>query len=291
MATRPEHVAPADVFYDADEARKYTASSRMRDIQERLTSRALELLALPDDGLPKMLLDLGCGSGLSGDVLTRAGHHWVGMDLSRAMLEVAVERGADGDVLEGDLGHGLPVRQGVFDGAVSISAVQWLCNADRKEHDPRKRMKAFFQQLYRCLARGARAVLQIYPDSPQQAELLTTAALRAGFAGGLVVDYPNSARAKKYYLVLMVGTVAALPQARDGEEGAGDEVRVAKRQKRDHRGKAGGGGGGGGGSKRHPDGKGRAWVLKKKEQYRQKGRESVPMDSKYTGRKRPRNAF
>lgn len=36
-----------------------------------------------------------------------------------------------------DLGHGLPFRPGTFDGAISISAVQWLCNADRASHEPR----------------------------------------------------------------------------------------------------------------------------------------------------------
>ena len=58
-------------------------------------------------------------------------------------------------------GHGLPLRHGVFDGAISISAVQWLCNADSSAHDPRRRMRAFFSTLYACLTRGARAVLQV----------------------------------------------------------------------------------------------------------------------------------
>ena len=47
-----------------------------RPLQEQLTQRALELLALPDDG-PKILLDLGCGSGLSGEELTENGHTWI----------------------------------------------------------------------------------------------------------------------------------------------------------------------------------------------------------------------
>jgi 18S rRNA (guanine1575-N7)-methyltransferase len=121
--------------------------------------------------------------------------------------------------------------------------------------------------------------------------MLTTAAIRAGFSGGIVVDFPNSARAKKYYMVLMVGTVAALPKAKEGEEDGAfagrDQVGNAKRQ--NHKGKKRKGATGvvGDGSKRHPDAKGRGWVLKKKEQYRQKGIE-VPSDSKYTGRKRPR---
>ena len=45
--------------------------------QESLTERALELLALPQDGVPKLLLDLGCGSGLSGETLTKHGHTWM----------------------------------------------------------------------------------------------------------------------------------------------------------------------------------------------------------------------
>lgn len=45
--------------------------------QATLTERALELLALPDDGMPRLLLDLGCGSGLSGEELTNRGHMWV----------------------------------------------------------------------------------------------------------------------------------------------------------------------------------------------------------------------
>lgn len=89
---RPEHTAPPEIFYNEDEARKYTTNSRMINIQSALTQRALELLALPDDGTPRLLLDLGCGSGLSGEALTEAGHMWIGMDISPAMLDVAIER-------------------------------------------------------------------------------------------------------------------------------------------------------------------------------------------------------
>ena len=277
---RPEATAPPEVFYDRAESRKYTGSSRVMDIQTRLTERALELLALPADGTPRLLLDLGGGSGLSGEAITEAGHTWVGFDISPAMLEVAQEREVNGDLCHHDLGDGLGLRPGAFDGAVSISAVQWLCNADRSSHNPRRRLKRFFESLYRCLARGARAVLQIYPETPQQAELITTCAMKAGFAGGLVVDYPNSTRAKKYYLVLMVGTAAYLPAPKLGAEGeAAEEVAVFDRKKSRKRGRDGGGKGG------------KDWILKKKEQRRLKGFSNVPQDTKYTGRKRSKARF
>lgn len=276
---RPEISAPPEIFYNEDEARKYTENSRMVAIQTQLTERALELLALPDDGEPKLLLDLGCGSGLSGEALTERGHIWLGLDISKAMLDVAAEREVEGDLCLHDLGHGLPIRPGMVDGAISISAVQWLCNADTSANDPRKRLRRFFETLYACLAKGARAVLQVYPANTEQAAMMTNAAMRAGFSGGLVVDYPHSTRAKKYFLVLMVGGTAALPQARgmDGgepEDEEEEEVYVGHRK-----------------TKRRKHGHGdkdsrRDWIVRKKQQQRTRGYTNIKPDSKYTGRKR-----
>lgn len=293
MSIRPERQAPPEVFYNDREARKYTSSSRIVNIQEKLSERALELLALPDDGVSRLLLDIGCGSGLSGETLSANGHHWIGMDISESMLEVAVERATEGDLLLSDIGVGLPFRPGTLDGAISISAVQWLCNADKTCNHPRLRLKAFFGTLYKCLARGARAVLQIYPENAAQLEMISSAAMKSGFSGGLVVDYPHSTRAKKYFLVLSCGppsTSAALPKAKevdelmtDSEESGSDDeggdgtVNVSERQrpaKKQRRGN------------NKTSAKGRSWIMKKKEQRRHRGYANVPADSKYTGRKR-----
>jgi len=61
-------------------------STRVQRIQAEMTSRAIELLNLGDDAPPAMLLDIGCGSGLSGELLDEAGHIWVGMDVAPSML-------------------------------------------------------------------------------------------------------------------------------------------------------------------------------------------------------------
>jgi len=57
----------------------------MMEIQEQMCERAIELLMLPEDETC-LLLDIGCGSGLSGTVLEEQGHVWVGIDISPAML-------------------------------------------------------------------------------------------------------------------------------------------------------------------------------------------------------------
>lgn len=50
-----------------------------------MTERCLELLLLPED-TSCLLLDVGCGSGLSGTVLEENGHMWIGIDISPSML-------------------------------------------------------------------------------------------------------------------------------------------------------------------------------------------------------------
>ncbi|KAF3682185.1 Pentatricopeptide repeat-containing protein, chloroplastic [Capsicum annuum] len=175
-----------------------------------------KITLLDDDDGP------GCGSGLSGETLTEHGHQWLGLDILASMLDIALELEVEGDLILGDLGQGLGLRPGILDGAISFSAVQWLCNADKSCHEPRIRLKAFFSSLYRCLGRGARAVLQVYPEYLAQRELILGFAMQAGFSGGIVVDYPHSSQRRKEYLVLTCGppslsTTTPAGKREDGE--------------------------------------------------------------------------
>jgi 18S rRNA (guanine1575-N7)-methyltransferase len=126
--------------------------------------------------------------------------------------------------------------------------------------------------------------------------LITSIAQRAGFGGGLVVDYPNSNKAKKVFLVLIVGSGGHVPKGLEGEEEAVEDDSKAQFEKRRERARARK-------SSKKKNVKDRDWILKKKDVsvqyapgprkaliflqlYRQRGKESVPRDSKYTGRKR-----
>lgn len=130
------------------------------------------------------------------------------------MLNVATERESDtGDFIQHDMGLGLPYRPGSFDGCISISAIQWLCYSDASNQDPKLRLNRFFSSLYTVLKRDAKAILQFYPENSEQAVLIAQAASRVGFSGGLLVDYPNSSKAKKFYLCLSFERSYKVPKA------------------------------------------------------------------------------
>lgn len=69
----------------SSQALPLTASTRVQNIQAQMTDRCLELLQIPE-GESQFLLDIGCGSGLSGEILDEDGHIWVGCDISPSML-------------------------------------------------------------------------------------------------------------------------------------------------------------------------------------------------------------
>jgi hypothetical protein len=155
--------------------------------------------------------------------------------------------------------------------AHSISVLQWLLNAETSHptSSPPHRLTRFFTTLHSALRNPSRAILQFYPTSDDQIQLITSIAQRAGFGGGLVVDYPNSKKARKVFLSLFVGDggSAQVPKglegdvdaaaAAEGEEDAKVGAKFERRRQRE--------------SRRERNGKqkeikgGKDWILRKKD--------------------------
>jgi len=100
--------------------------------------------------------------------------------------------------------------------------------------------------------------------------------MRAGFGGGVVVDYPNSSKAKKIFLCLFCGVAPkVMPKGLDGhEQSQRNEITFSKSGAKTGR-----------GAFRKPLKGTREWIEAKKERRRRQGK-SVHRTSKYTGRKR-----
>ena len=245
----------------------------MQNVQVEMTERALELLSLPG---PSLVLDVGCGSGLSGEILSSVPpseggpHVWFGMDISASMLDIALQRDVDGDLLLADIGQGVPFRAGTFDAAVSISAVQWLCNAESSDTSPQGRLARFFNGLYASLRRGGKAVCQFYPKNEAQRTMVSAAAIKAGFGAGLLEDGAGTKNAK-VYLVLNVGG-GAIEGVVEGMAG----VDVVQRGKTNLERKR---------AENMVTKGSKQWILKKKEQMERKGK-VVKNSSKFSGRRR-----
>lgn len=193
------------------------------------------------------------------------------MDISASMLDIALQRDVKGDLMLADIGQGVPFRPGSLDAAISVSAIQWLCNAGSSDASPLVRLARFFNGLYASLRRGGRAVCQFYPKNEEQRSMISGAAIKAGFGAGILEDDPGT-KNSKLYLVLAVGG-GNLQGDITGVVKGMDDVDVVDERRRNKQ-------------NRKDDRKGsKAWIMKKKEQMVKKGK-IVKASSKYTGRKR-----
>lgn len=122
----------------------------------------LEVSEPHPQGAPCLLADLGCGSGLSTAALLSLGgsrHAVVGLDAAGGMLTLAAQDPAlRGCLARSDFGQGLPLRRASLQGAISVSALQWLFAAP----DPARATRRFFADLHAALEPGARAAFQLY---------------------------------------------------------------------------------------------------------------------------------
>lgn len=194
------------------------------------------------------------------------------MDISASMLDIALQRDVEGDLMLADIGQGVPFRPGILDAAISISAIQWLCNAESSDVSPQGRLARFFGGLYASLRRGGRAVCQFYPKNEAQRSMISGAAIKAGFGAGILEDDPGT-KNSKLYLVLTVGGGDLQGDITGVVKGMNDVDIVDGRRKNKE-------------PRKKEDRKGsKAWIMRKKEQMERKGKILKP-SSKYTGRKR-----
>lgn len=196
MPNLPEYSNPPDLYYNSKESADYHKNSRIIRIQTEITERALELLDIKEDH--PFLLDIGCGTGLSGKVISNKGYEWVGIDLSPSMLQIASSSSDNKDFLQFDIGKPFPFLDESFDYAISISTVQWLFHSFETSHIPIMRFRTFFKSIYRCIKN--KIAIQFY-CSKKEVEILKTEAQKAGFFGGIVTDNEGTKNCKNYLIL------------------------------------------------------------------------------------------
>ncbi|KAI5162321.1 18S rRNA (guanine1575-N7)-methyltransferase [Nematocida ausubeli] len=263
---RPENCGNK-VYYTEEIAEKYDNSSSLNNIQSRLTQKCLDILGNPTDSL---ILDIGCGSGISTEQIIDDDNYTIGIDISVDMLNLAKKR--IGNITYGDqpadnfcdfavvdIGEGLPFKSATFDYAISVSVLQWLA----VQKDSKKLLNAFFFTLYDALKTDGMAVLQYYPESDKQMESIIMCASKYGFTGGTLVENQDSKKKRKTYLILeMAGAKGKSVHIREKKKARAFKKPVANK-----------------------DLSYRDWIIRKKAKREEKGLE-VPRTSKYTGRRR-----
>lgn len=263
---------PPWTYYTGDNLAKMSTSTHYENVQTKLTERALEILDL-DNMSYQVILDIGCGSSFSGQVLNSAGHVFVGLDIAPQLLLAGLDyqnKEIPNSFVRCDVGEAVPFRAGVFDAAIGIDVIRWLFVQFEGQEPVSKRLRKFFETLHGSLKPGGKVALNFHPETSDQSELLIQIATRCGFGGGILTDFPNSPTARVHWLQLELGggtDQVVIDKAQPGCLNV-DAQRTMKRHGKKVFNK-------------------KEWITKKKERQRLLGKK-VANDSKYTARSRRR---
>ena len=188
---RPEeYLQNPALYYTNEEVEKYARSSGMRNAQERIANRVIELLER-EPGI--RLLDVGCGPGYTAQVYLDNGYEVSGVDLMPNMVEKAKGRGIKAHI--GDMRKLTSIfHNKKFDAIVSVSALQWI---KRQEE-----LAEVAKGMHSLLEEGGRIVIQFYPRSSE--ELMDVAKIfkKNGFSGKIVIDDEDNARKRICFIVM-----------------------------------------------------------------------------------------
>jgi 18S rRNA (guanine1575-N7)-methyltransferase len=195
---------PEDIFTDVREYYKndrlfnYANSKNMKKIQERITNRVVELLAFEDSD--KLILDAGCGPGFASSYLHHHGYKLVSLDLISSFLNVYDI--TDVNPICGDMCF-LPFKPNIFDGIISISALQWVYRENYKKLG-KLRLIELVKSFYLVLKRKGVIIVQFYPKSTKILEEIGSIFVKhAPFEGGYIIDNQNNPKKRKIFIKLI----------------------------------------------------------------------------------------
>ena len=195
---RPEEIYERVYDYFKSETLiAYASSKNMMRIQEKITSRALELLDLKK--LNPLILDAGCGPGFASFYLMKSGYRVVSLDLISEFLHFYDL--SDLNPLATDMCFP-PFKSNCFDAIISISALQWVFR-EIKNKLMRKNFTKLIISFENILKPDSKMIFQFYPKSKIiMDEIGKIISNNTSLTGNFIIDNPKNPRKRKIYLLL-----------------------------------------------------------------------------------------
>lgn len=195
---RPEDVyEDISDYFTSEKIKNYSESKAIFRIQTKITARALELLNLTNESA--LLLDAGCGPGFSSFFLKAKGYQVVGFDMLSEFFDYYELE--DINPIVTDMCQP-PFRREIFDGIISISALQWIFR-DISNYSSEQKFIDLIRSFFSILKFNSKIVFQFYPKNSMIMERMRNIInTQTDFTGAYVIDNPNNPKKRDIFLVL-----------------------------------------------------------------------------------------
>lgn len=202
--------------YINSKAEEYDSSKWMERNQKRATVLSLHYLydnKLNDkkDNANKigdtfLILDLGCGTGFSSEILVENGYRVIGIDVLLDMLSIAQEKKRTSNlykILEYILAdiNFLPIRGEMVDHIISISSYNFITYRMENYGERVKRLNDTAKYLHKILKERGRIIIEFYPKNDKELKIFSNSFINNGFNGYIVKNKPSQKSGQTFLLL------------------------------------------------------------------------------------------
>ncbi|MBY9015486.1 MAG: class I SAM-dependent methyltransferase [Candidatus Lokiarchaeota archaeon] len=159
---------------------------------------------LKDD--PFFIVDLGCGTGFSTEILLERGFRVVGVDVLHDMLSKVktkknhMNNQNNLELILADINF-IPLRSSSINHAISISAYNFITHRAKSVRDKTKIANNTAKNLYKLLKPNGRIIIEFYPKDDQELEMFTSSFNTNGFNGFVIKQNPNQKSGQTFLLL------------------------------------------------------------------------------------------
>jgi len=210
--TRKNKIPKFPNSYIGDKAKEYDRQKWMERNQKRTTHKVLEYLIdkkLGEHDIQQdyscLILDLGCGSGFSSEVLIENGFRVIGIEILKDMLSLAKKRKklleyTNLDLILADINY-LPLKPKKIDHIISVSAYNFITHHSSSLREERKIVNNTAKDLYRILKNEGRIIIELYPKDDKDLDLFKSSFTSNGFDGFMIKNDENQRGGQTFLLL------------------------------------------------------------------------------------------
>ncbi|MFX1314595.1 MAG: class I SAM-dependent methyltransferase [Promethearchaeota archaeon] len=153
-----------------------------------------------------LILDLGCGTGFSSEILTEHGFRVIGVDILIDMLSRAREKKKifenykNLELILADINF-LPIKTNIIDHIISISSYNFITYGKSNYGEKVKLLNDTAKYLNEILKKNGRIIIEFYPKDDRELNIFTKSFVNNGFEGFLVKSKPKQKSGQTYLLL------------------------------------------------------------------------------------------
>ncbi|MFW9880149.1 MAG: class I SAM-dependent methyltransferase [Candidatus Thorarchaeota archaeon] len=202
--------------YIQDKAEEYDSSKWMERNQKRSTLLSIQYLyddklkAIDEKGIvigeSSLILDLGCGTGYSSEILIQSGFRVVGIDILNDMLSKARAKKKFSKELKSlelilaDINY-LPIKNNSVDHIISISSYNFIIHGLENYGEKVKLLNDTGKSLRNILKKKGRIVIEFYPKDDNELKIFNKSFINNEFEGFVIKNNPKQKSGQTFLLL------------------------------------------------------------------------------------------